>query len=104
MFDHRTPHLDLPLPSAGNKLSEDLPRLSEALLKLDASVHQKAAAADVDAALAEQASAVDHVRIEVNAALEATTTAVLAETGQITADLTRRVRRLRISNLINLDI
>ncbi len=35
MTDDRTTNKDIPLPSPDNKMNEDLPRLREALMKID---------------------------------------------------------------------
>lgn len=52
MIDNRTTHLNLPLPAGANFLSEDVERLRASLVALDAAVHLKAEAADINAALA----------------------------------------------------
>ncbi len=109
MIDNRTPHLDLPLPSEANKLNEDLPRLREALTALDAGVHGLQVAQDTQAEATQKQiddanAEIDRVRGDVEAALEASTQAMAETTGQLTADLTRRVRRLQISQLIDLNI
>lgn len=48
-----TPHLGLPLPHPANDLESDVQRLRDALSMLDIAVASKAAAAEVEAALAQ---------------------------------------------------
>lgn len=52
MIDDRTQHLNLPLPSADNYIHDDVARLRDALVSIDAAINSKAAMADIQSALA----------------------------------------------------
>jgi hypothetical protein len=84
MPDERTPLLRLPLPHPDHLLVDDVLRLREALTK-------------VDAGFGEQ-------RSEVQAAMDATTTVVADALDEVSADLTGQLRRLRINQLLNLNL
>ncbi len=91
----RTPVLNLPLPHPDHLLSDDVLRLREALVT-------------VDAGFGEQRSEVQTVmtqtRSEVETALVATTTAVADALDEVSTDVLRRIRRLQLNQLLNLDL
>lgn len=91
----RTPVLHLPLPHPDHLLSDDVLRLREAFTTLDAGFG--AQRAEVQAVMAQ-------TRSEVETALVATTTAVADALDEVSADLLRRIRRLRLNQLLNLDL
>ena len=95
MDDERTPVLRLPLPHPDHLLSEDVLRLREALIAVDTGFG--AQRAEVQAAMAQ-------TRSEVNTVLEATTTAVADALDEVSADVLRRIRRLQLNQLLNLDL
>ena len=95
MNDERTPVLRLPLPHPDHLLSDDVLRLREALVAVDAGFG--AQRAEVQAAMAQ-------TRSEVNTVLEATTTAVADALDEVSADVLRRIRRLQLNQLLNLDL
>lgn len=95
MDDERTPVLRLPLPHPDHLLSEDVLRLREALMAVDTGFG--AQRAEVQAAMAQ-------TRSEVNTVLEATTTAVADALDEVSADVLRRIRRLQLNQLLNLDL
>ena len=80
----RTPVLNLPLPHPDHLLSDDVLRLREALVSVDTGFGQQ--------------------RAEVQAALAATTTAVADALDEVSADVLRRIRRLQLNQLLNLDL
>lgn len=84
MSDDRTPVLQLPLPHPEHLLSDDVLRLREALTTLDAGFGQQ--------------------RAEVQRALDATTTAVADALDEVSAETARQIRRLRLNQLLNLDL
>ena len=91
----RTPVLNLPLPHPDHLLSDDVLRLREAFTTLDAGFG--AQRAEVQAVMAQ-------TRSEVNAALTATTTAVADALDEVSTDMLRRIRRLQLNQLLNLDL
>ena len=91
----RTPVLNLPLPHSDHLLSDDVLRLREAFTTLDAGFGQQRA--EVQAAMAQ-------TRSEVNAAQTATTTAVADALDEVSTDMLRRIRRLQLNQLLNLDL
>jgi hypothetical protein len=95
MNDERTPVLNLPLPHPEHMLSDDVLRLREALVTVDAGFGQQRS--EVQATLVQTRSDVDTV-------LEATTTAVADALDEVSADLTGQLRRLRLNQLLNLNL
>ena len=91
----RTPVLNLPLPHPDHLLSDDVLRLREAFATLDAGFGQQRA--EVQAVMAQ-------TRSEVETALVATTTAVADALDEVSADVLRRIRRLQLNQLLNLDL
>lgn len=91
----RTPVLNLPLPHPDHLLSDDVLRLREALVTVDAGFG--AQRSEVQAAMAQ-------TRNDVSTALEATTTAVADALDEVSADLTGQLRRLRLNQLLNLNL
>ena len=95
MNDERTPVLHLPLPHPDHLLSDDVLRLREAFTTLDAGFGEQRA--EVQAVMAQ-------TRSEVETALVATTTAVADALDEVSADVLRRIRRLQLNQLLNLDL
>jgi len=95
MDDERTPVLRLPLPHPDHLLVDDVLRLREAFTTLDAGFG--AQRNEVQTAMAQ-------TRSEVNTVLEATTTAVADALDEVSADVLRRIRRLQLNQLLNLDL
>ena len=95
MDDERTPVLRLPLPHPDHLLSDDVLRLREALV---------AVAAGFGAQRAEVQAAMAQTRSEVNTVLEATTTAVADALDEVSTDLTGQLRRLRLNQLLHLNL
>ena len=91
----RTPVLNLPLPHPDHLLSDDVLRLREALVTVDAGFG--AQRAEVQAVMAQ-------TRGEVETALVATTTAVADALDEVSTDVLRRIRRLQLNQLLNLDL
>ena len=91
----RTPVLNLPLPHPDHLLSDDVLRLREAFATLDAGFGEQRS--EVQTAMAQ-------TRSEVNAALTATTTAVADALDEVSTDMLRRIRRLQLNQLLNLDL
>ena len=91
----RTPVLNLPLPHPDHLLSDDVLRLREAFATLDAGFGQQRA--EVQAVMAQ-------TRSEVETALVATTTAVADALDEVSTDVLRRIRRLQLNQLLNLDL
>ena len=91
----RTPVLNLPLPHPDHLLSEDVLRLREALVTVDTGFG--AQRAEVQAVMAQ-------TRGEVETALVATTTAVADALDEVSTDVLRRIRRLQLNQLLNLDL
>ena len=91
----RTPVLNLPLPHPDHLLSDDVLRLREAFTTLDAGFGEQRA--EVQAVMAQ-------TRSEVGTALVATTTAVADALDEVSADVLRRIRRLQLNQLLNLDL
>ena len=84
MPDDHTPVLNLPLPHPDHLLVDDVLRLREALVTVDAGFGAQ--------------------RTEVQVALAATTTAVADALDEVSADVLRRIRRLQLNQLLNLDL
>ena len=95
MNDERTPVLHLPLPHPDHLLSDDVLRLREAFTTLDAGFGQQRT--EVQTAMAQ-------TRSEVETALAATTTAVADALDEVSTDMLRRIRRLQLNQLLNLDL
>ena len=95
MNDERTPVLHLPLPHPDHLLSDDVLRLREAFTTLDAGFGQQRT--EVQTAMAQ-------TRSEVETALVATTTAVADALDEVSTDVLRRIRRLQLNQLLNLDL
>ena len=95
MDDQRTLVLRLPLPHPDHLLSDDVLRLREALVAVDAGFG--AQRAEVQAAMVQ-------TRSEVNTVLEATTTAVADALDEVSMDLTGQLRRLRLNQLLHLNL
>lgn len=91
----RTPVLNLPLPHPDHLLSDDVLRLREAFTTLDAGFGEQRA--EVQAVMAQ-------TRGEVETALVATTTAVADALDEVSTDVLRRIRRLQLNQLLNLDL
>ena len=91
----RTPVLNLPLPHPDHLLSDDVLRLREAFTTMDAGFG--AQRAEVQAVMAQ-------TRGEVETALVATTTAVADALDEVSTDVLRRIRRLQLNQLLNLDL
>ena len=95
MDDERTPVLRLPLPHPDHLLVDDVLRLREAFTTLDAGF---------GAQHNEMQAAMAQTRSEVNTVLEATTTAVADALDEVSTDVLRRIRRLQLNQLLNLDL
>ena len=95
MNDERTPVLQLPLPHPDHLLSDDVLRLREALVTVDAGF---------GAQRAEVQTVMTQTRSEVETALVATTTAVADALDEVSTDVLRRIRRLQLNHLLNLDL
>ena len=91
----RTPVLHLPLPHPDHLLSDDVLRLREAFTTLDAGFGQQRA---------EVQTVMVQTRNEVETALVATTTAVADALDEVSTDVLRRIRRLQLNHLLNLDL
>ena len=91
----RTPVLNLPLPHSDHLLSDDVLRLREAFTTLDAGFG--AQRTEVQAVMVQ-------TRNEVETALVATTTAVADALDEVSTDVLRRIRRLQLNQLLNLDL
>ena len=91
----RTPVLNLPLPHPDHLLSDDVLRLREAFTTLDAGFGQQRA--EVQAVMTQ-------TRGEVDTALAATATAVADALDEVSTDVLRRIRRLQLNQLLNLDL
>ena len=91
----RTPVLNLPLPHPDHLLSDDVLRLREAFTTLDAGFGQQRA---------EVQTVMVQTRNEVETALVATTTAVADALDEVSTDVLRRIRRLQLNQLLNLDL
>ena len=95
MNDERTPVLNLPLPHPDHLLSDDVLRLREAFTTLDAGFGEQRA---------EGQAVMAQTRSEVETALVATTTAVADALDEVSTDMLRRIRRLQLNQLLNLDL
>jgi hypothetical protein len=91
----RTSVLNLPLPHPDHLLSDDVLRLREALVAIDAGFGVQRS--EVQTAMAQ-------TRSDVSTALEATTTAVADALDEVSADLTGQLRLLRLNQLLNLNL
>ena len=95
MIDDRTPYLDLPLPHPNNLLSEDVGRLRQAVITLDAGFQEQASQVQ---------TALQHMSEEVGADL-AETQRVVQDALSIQQDtVTRQLRRVRMNQLLGLNI
>ena len=84
MIDDRTPYLDLPLPHPDNLLSEDVGRLRQAVITLDAGFQEQAATV---------AASLEQAHSEIQDSLHAQQAYV---TGQL--------RKIRLNQLLDLGI
>ena len=91
----RTPVLNLPLPHPDHLLSEDVLRLREALVTVDTGFGAQRTEVQV---------VMTQTRSEVQTALAATTTAVADALDEVSTDVLRRIRRLQLNQLLNLDL
>lgn len=94
-MDERTPVLQLPLPHPEHLLSEDVLRLREAFTVLDAGFSQQRT--EVQAALNAQLD-------QVQAALSTQQGAVSTALAEVSADVDRRLRLLRLNQLLSLGL
>ena len=95
MIDDRTPYLDLPLPHPNNLLSEDVGRLRQAVITLDAGFQEQASQVQ---------TALQHTTEDVGADL-AETQRVVQDALSIQQDtVTRQLRRVRMNQLLGLNI
>ena len=95
MIDDRTPYLDLPLPHPDNLLSEDVGRLRQAVITLDAGFQEQASQVQ---------TALQHMTEDVGADL-AETQRVVQDALSIQQDtVTRQLRRVRMNQLLGLNI
>ena len=95
MIDDRTPYLDLPLPHPNNLLSEDASRLRQAVMALDAGFQEQASQVQ---------TALQHMTEDVGADL-AETQRVVRDALSIQQDtVTRQLRRVRMNQLLGLNI
>ena len=95
MIDDRTPYLDLPLPHPNNLLSEDASRLRHAVIALDAGFQEQASQVQ---------TALQHMTEDVGADL-AETQRVVRDALSIQQDtVTRQLRRVRMNQLLGLNI
>ena len=95
MIDDRTPYLDLPLPHPNNLLSEDVGRLRQAVITLDAGFQEQASQVQ---------TALQHMTEDVGADL-AETQRVVQDALSIQQDtVTRQLRRVRMNQLLGLNI
>ena len=83
-MDERTPVLQLPLPHPDHLLSEDVLRLREALVTVDAGFGQQ--------------------RTEVQAELTQARSDVDAALAEVSTQLTRQLHRLRMNQLLDLNL
>ena len=95
MIDDRTPYLDLPLPHPDNLLSEDVGRLRQAVITLDAGFQEQAATV---AAALEQAQ--NSVNTELTETLSSIQTALSDQQSYVTGQL----RKIRLNQLLDLGI
>ena len=95
MIDDRTPYLDLQLPHPDNLLSEDVGRLRQAVITLDAGFQEQASQVQ---------TALQHMTEDVGADL-AETQRVVQDALSIQQDtVTRQLRRVRMNQLLGLNI
>ena len=95
MIDDRTPYLDLQLPHPDNLLSEDVGRLRQAVITLDAGFQEQASQVQ---------TALQHTTEDVGADL-AETQRVVQDALSIQQDtVTRQLRRVRMNQLLGLNI
>ena len=95
MIDDRTPYLDLPLPHPNNLLSEDVGRLRQAVITLDAGFQEQASQVQ---------TALQRMTEDVGADL-AETQRVVRDALSIQQDtVTRQLRRVRMNQLLGLNI
>ena len=91
----RTPVLHLPLPHPDHLLSDDVLRLREALVTVDTGFGQQRT--EVQAALDAQLG-------QVQTALTTQQAAVSTALAEVSADVDRRVRLLRLNQLLSLGL
>ena len=94
-MDERTPVLQLPLPHPDHLLSDDVLRLREALVTVDAGFGQQRT---------EMQAALDAQLDQVQAALTIQQGAVSTALADVSADVDRRVRLLRLNQLLSLGL
>ena len=95
MIDDRTPYLDLQLPHPDNLLSEDVGRLRQAVITLDAGFQEQASQVQ---------TTLQHMTEDVGADL-AETQRVVQDALSIQQDtVTRQLRRVRMNQLLGLNI
>ena len=95
MIDDRTPYLDLQLPHPDNLLSEDVGRLRQAVITLDAGFQEQASQVQ---------TALQHMTEDVGADL-AETQRVVQDALSIQQDtVTRQLPRVRMNQLLGLNI
>ena len=95
MPDERTPVLQLPLPHPDHLLSDDVLRLRDALVTVDAGF---------GAQRTEMQAALDAQRGQVQAALSTQQDVVSTALAEVSAAVDRRLRLLRLNQLLNLNL
>ena len=101
MIDDKTQHHQLPLPHADNLLSEDLPRLRDALTQIDAALHNESRARGEAIASEQQAregalTAEVQERTEaINAEAEARTQAIQAVQRNMQTHVADEMKKLK---------
>ena len=106
MPDERTPVLNLPLPHPDHLLSDDVLRIRTALLLVDTGFGQQHSALQeaLTTQLGEMQAALSSQQGQVQTALATTTSAVADALDEVSADVLRRIRRLKLNQLLNLDL
>jgi hypothetical protein len=94
-MDERTLVLNLPLPHPEHLLSDDVLRIRAALTLLDAGFGQQRS---------EVQGVLDQQRSDMDAALHATTAAVAGALDELSVEVARRLRLLRLNQLLNLNL
>lgn len=94
-MDERTPVLQLPLPHPDHLLSDDVLRLREALVTVDTGFGVQRT---------EMQAALDAQLDQVQAALTTQQGAVSTALADVSADVDRRVRLLRLNQLLSLGL
>ena len=95
MIDDRTPYLDLPLPHPDNLLSDDVGRLRQAVITLDAGFQEQAATV---------AASLEQTEKTVDAALSETSTAIQSALDNQQSYVTGQLRKIRLNQLLDLGI